>query len=112
MYGKNGREIMDEELKKKIDEGYDLPPKQFKTIDGIAAEIGLDSETFHCDAGAHTIGLGGLRLQCLKLAYESIYKLDASTPTEWARLTDDQKKAVLEGLFALADKNWEWLNKE
>jgi len=91
---------MDKELKKKIDEGYSPVPKQFKAIDGItyeAEEIELDSETFHYDAGiGHSLGLQRLRSDCLKLAYESIYKLDASNPMEWARLTDDQKKAVLD----------------
>lgn len=52
-----------------------------------------------------------LKLECLKLAYESVYKLDASTPIEWSRKSSSEKMEVVEGLFALADKNWEWLSQ-
>lgn len=77
---------MNEEIRNKIEEG--LKPKN-------------NDDRHHA-----------MKLECLKLAYESIYKLDAGNPIEWARKTSLEKKEVVEGLFALADKNWEWVSKK
>lgn len=85
---------MIDDIKKKIDEAMAKKPEDMTAHDLIMAVN-------------TTVPL--LRLEALKMAYETAYKCEVNSVDDWRRKSDEEKAQLLDDVFFLAARNHQFI---